>query len=88
MDTNKRFWDISALVPLCVRQDTSQAFRKLWRESNRVIVWWGTPIEIWSALSRLQRNNKIDAKGMQFALTNLRFESVRCVSISGSLAMA
>jgi predicted nucleic acid-binding protein len=71
MKTNNGFWDSSALVPLCVRQATSQDFRKLWRQSSRIVVWSGATVEIRSALARLQRNNDIDLKGLQLSIKRL-----------------
>ncbi|MGH9898459.1 MAG: type II toxin-antitoxin system VapC family toxin [Pyrinomonadaceae bacterium] len=71
MKTKAAFWDSSALVPLCVRQSTSQEFHKQWRLCNRVVVWWGAPVEIRSTLSRLHRDNVINAKGLQYTLTRL-----------------
>jgi predicted nucleic acid-binding protein len=71
MKTNAAFWDTSVIVPLCVRQDISQEVRKLWRETSRVVVWWGTSIEVRSAVSRLYHGNFIDARGLQFALARL-----------------
>ncbi|MBC7798948.1 MAG: type II toxin-antitoxin system VapC family toxin [Pyrinomonadaceae bacterium] len=71
MKTNNGFWDSSALVPLCVKQATSQNFRQLWRQSTRVTVWSGATVEIRSALARLHRNNEIDAKGLQFTIKRL-----------------
>jgi uncharacterized protein len=71
MKTNATFWDTSAIVPLCVRQNASQTFRQLWRKSSRVIVWWGTTIEVRSAISRIHQERFIDARGLQFALARL-----------------
>lgn len=71
MKTNPTFWDTSAVVPLCVRQDASRTFRQLWRKTSRVIVWWGTTIEVRSAVSRLYQEKFIDAGGLQFALARL-----------------
>ncbi len=71
MKTSPAFWDTSAIVPLCVQQNASQTFRQLWRKSSRVIVWWGTAIEVRSAVSRLSQEKFIDARGLQFALTRL-----------------
>lgn len=71
MKTNVAFWDTSAIVPLCVRQDSSRDFRRIWRKTSRVIVWWGTTIEVRSALSRLHQEKSIDAGGLQFALARL-----------------
>jgi len=55
------FWDASALVPLCTTQpETSQALCLY--QGNRVAVWWATPIEIISALTRLRREGAIRAQ--------------------------
>lgn len=72
MKISAGFWDSSALVPLCVNQTASNSFRKLWRQSSRVVVWWGATVEIQSALSRLNKQNHINAKGLQFALNRLK----------------
>ncbi|HEX3251964.1 MAG TPA: type II toxin-antitoxin system VapC family toxin [Pyrinomonadaceae bacterium] len=69
--TNIGFWDTSAIVPLCCQQNLSQSVRKLWRETARVVVWWGTTVEVRSAISRLHRDGVITAKGRQQALARL-----------------
>lgn len=71
MRTNNGFWDSSALVPLCVRQGGTSAFRTLWRQSSRVVVWSGATVEMRSALARLAREKLIDADGLQFAVARL-----------------
>ena len=53
------FWDSSALVPLCVRQGITLAAISLYK-THDVVVWWSTPVEIASALSRLLRMKQID----------------------------
>lgn len=52
------FWDSSALVPLCVGQSTSGAVSPYWKRFSAV-VWWGTAIEIESALARLLRMSQL-----------------------------
>src|SRR3990172_10680110 len=69
--TNIGFWDTSAIVPLCCQQNLSQSMRKRWRETARVVVCWGTPVEVRSAVSRLHRGSVISAKGQQQALARL-----------------
>lgn len=75
MKTKKKsdigFWDSSAIVPLCCQQNLSQSVRKLWRETARVVVWWGTTVEVRSAISRLHSEEVITAKGRQQALARL-----------------
>lgn len=65
------FWDTSAVVPLCCQQNLSQSLRKLWRETAHVVVWWGTTVEVRSAVSRLHAEGALAAKGRQQALARL-----------------
>lgn len=65
------FWDASAIVPLCCQQNLSQSMRKLWREIARVVVWWGTTVEVRSAISRLHGEGILTVKGRQHALARL-----------------
>ncbi|HXX37375.1 MAG TPA: PIN domain-containing protein [bacterium] len=50
-----RFWDASAIIPLCVAQPWSATARALWREDPGMVVWWGTSVECGSVLARLGR---------------------------------
>jgi predicted nucleic acid-binding protein len=54
------FWDMSALVPLCVRQSITPQAIMLYKNYD-VVVWWATPVEIASALARLLRMKQIDS---------------------------
>ena len=54
------FWDASALVSLCVRQSTTPHAISLYGTYD-VVVWWATPVEIASALARLQRMKELDS---------------------------
>lgn len=51
-----RFWDSSGLVLLLADQPGSQQARQLYREDPAMVVWWGTAVECWSALTRLRRD--------------------------------
>ena len=54
------FWDTSALVSLCtVQLHTAEALGML--DKYRLVIWWATPVEITSALTRLLRSGDIDA---------------------------
>lgn len=50
-----RFWDTSAVVPICVRESSSTSARELLVEDASVVVWWGTRTECVSALMRRTR---------------------------------
>jgi predicted nucleic acid-binding protein len=58
------FWDSSALIPLCVQQAQTERATALF-EDHGVVVWWSTPIEIVSGLTRLLRMREIDAEEFQ-----------------------
>jgi predicted nucleic acid-binding protein len=52
------FWDASALATLCVTlKVTPQAL--MFEGNYRIAVWWGTPVEIASALAQLLRRMEI-----------------------------
>jgi predicted nucleic acid-binding protein len=57
-----RFWDASALIPLCVDQPASPAVRALLREDAGMVVWWGSVVECWSALARLRREGLLSVE--------------------------
>ncbi len=65
------FWDTSAIVPLCCQQKLSQSMRRRCRETMRVVVWWGTTVEVRSAISRLHGEGILTVKGRQQALARL-----------------
>lgn len=50
-----RFWDSSAVVPLCVDQPARQRSLELHERDPGMVVWWGTRLECASALARLRR---------------------------------
>lgn len=56
-----RFWDASALVPLCLDQPATARALQLHAEDPELVVWWGTPIECASAIARLHRDGQLAA---------------------------
>jgi predicted nucleic acid-binding protein len=58
------FWDASALVPFCIRGSASRIERERLASLNPV-VWWGTRVEIASALARLERDRDLDRAGAE-----------------------
>lgn len=52
------FWDSSALIPLCVRQKQTKPASVLYTGYG-IAVWWATPVEIMSGLTRLERMSEI-----------------------------
>lgn len=64
------FWDSSALVPLCVHEVTSRQAQSQLRKTLPV-VWWGSPVEVHSAISRLHRLGKLKNVETKGALSRL-----------------
>ena len=65
------FWDTSAVTPLCCWQPDTAESRRLRREFKRIIVWWGTPLEVRSAIARLVREGHLPAEGRVRAVSRL-----------------
>jgi len=56
------FWDASGIVPLCVHQPDSARGRGYLRRYSPQVIWWGTPVEVASALCRLTRAGALSLK--------------------------
>ena len=54
-----RFWDASAVVPLCVTESESERIRDLLRQDTDMIVWWAVRVECASALAGLRRSGQL-----------------------------
>jgi hypothetical protein len=52
------FWDSSALIPLCAQQLQTDRATALFATFG-IAVWWATPVEILSGLTRLVRMGEI-----------------------------
>jgi predicted nucleic acid-binding protein len=64
------FWDASALVPLCVHENSSRQAQSHLRQSMPV-VWWASPVEVHSAIARLHRLGKLKDVDKKGALSRL-----------------
>lgn len=67
-----RFWDASAIVPLVAEEPSRPALLARLEEDADVLVWWGTPVEIASALARREREGGLSADEVTGALAALR----------------
>ncbi|MBM4308814.1 MAG: type II toxin-antitoxin system VapC family toxin [Deltaproteobacteria bacterium] len=54
-----RFWDSSAIIPLCLKEQMSETIRRLIKADEDIVVWWATKIECLSALARRRREGVI-----------------------------
>jgi predicted nucleic acid-binding protein len=62
-----RFWDSSAVVPLCVAEPHSANARSLLEGDPAVAVWWATRTECLSALTRRMREGGLAPAGFRAA---------------------
>jgi predicted nucleic acid-binding protein len=67
-----RFWDSSAVIPLLTNEPTHKSMLRLLQQDPQVLIWWGTPIEIASALARLEREGSLTADEVSSALSKAR----------------
>jgi predicted nucleic acid-binding protein len=66
-----RFWDSSALVPLCVEEPATKPLLALARAGDPMIVWWASLTECDSALARLERDGALSRDGVDAAFRRL-----------------
>ena len=66
-----RFWDVSAIVPLLVDEQSSAAVHRLFDEDPEIVAWWSTGIECVSALARLERDGALHSSAVAEALRRL-----------------
>ncbi len=62
-----KFWDSSAVVPLCVKEPQSSASKAILDQDSSLVVWWATRIECLSAIVRQTREGGITPKGARNA---------------------
>ena len=51
------FWDSSAIIPLCIDEPRTRLIQDIIKKDESMVVWWGSPIECFSAFARLRRDN-------------------------------
>ncbi|HEU0265215.1 MAG TPA: type II toxin-antitoxin system VapC family toxin [Geobacterales bacterium] len=55
-----KFWDTSAIIPLCIDEPMTRLVVPIAREDGVMVVWWGGLVECWSAYARLLREGVVD----------------------------
>ncbi|MCX5835508.1 MAG: type II toxin-antitoxin system VapC family toxin [Deltaproteobacteria bacterium] len=56
-----KFWDASAIIPLCIEEPHTGLIREIINEDKLMVVWWGTIVECRSAVARLRRDHLMTA---------------------------
>jgi len=65
------FWDASALAPLCIHEAASRQ-AQIYLSKFALVVWWGSLVEVYSAICRLHRGKAISDSHKQGAVVRLR----------------
>ncbi len=66
-----KYWDASAITPLIAAEPTRDYLLKLLEQDSDMLAWWGTPVEIASALARREREGLLTADEVTTALTTV-----------------
>jgi predicted nucleic acid-binding protein len=66
------FWDSSAVVPLLMAEAATRSIQGLLRRDASMLVWWATPVECASAISRLEREGSLGPPATTEAFDRLR----------------
>jgi predicted nucleic acid-binding protein len=54
-----KFWDSSAIIPLCLKEQMTEAVKRLIKADGDIAVWWTARVECLSALSRRRREGTL-----------------------------
>ena len=54
-----KFWDASAVIPLCVDEEQTQIIQDIAKKDGALVVWWGSIVESYSAFARLRRDRSL-----------------------------
>jgi predicted nucleic acid-binding protein len=67
-----RFWDASAIVPLIIDEPGREQLLAILEADPVMIVWWGTSVELVSALSRRERDGTLPTASVSAAVERVR----------------
>jgi predicted nucleic acid-binding protein len=67
-----RFWDSSAVVPLIIDEPGRERLLALLETDPVMVVWWGTSVELVSALSRRERDGSLPTSVANAAVERVR----------------
>jgi predicted nucleic acid-binding protein len=67
-----KFWDASAIIPLLADEPSRERLLDLIEADPEILAWWGTPVEIASALARREREKQLNSDEVEAALAAAR----------------
>lgn len=66
-----KFWDASAVVPLLLAEDGRESLLGQLERDQGMFVWWETPVECISAISRSERDGSVALAEATLAIDRL-----------------
>ena len=66
-----KFWDSSALIPLCLKETSSRAMRRMAKADEDIVVGWAARVECLSAMARRLREGVLPADAERRAKNTL-----------------
>jgi len=82
-----KFWDSSAIVPLLVKEASTESLLKMLEGDQQLLVWWGTPVECTSALARREREGSMPADQTTAAIERLASLATAWDEVAPSVAV-
>lgn len=82
-----RFWDSSAVIPLCLREASTSRLMPLSRDASPLSVWWATAAECESALARRERGGGLTDEAARYAREELEQLEDRWVEVAPTLVL-
>ena len=66
-----KYWDASAITPLIAAEPARDYLLQMLAQDSDMLAWWGTPVEIASALARREREGLLTADEVTNALSTV-----------------
>jgi predicted nucleic acid-binding protein len=66
------FWDSSALFTFLTGQPDAPKVEPLMKADPKMMIWWGTPVELASAAARLRREGELVERELSELLADIR----------------
>lgn len=79
-----RFWDASAILPLCVLESTTETLLRVARADEDIVVWWASPVECVSAVARRRREGTLSSEAETQSLEVLAALFSECSEVQPS----
>jgi uncharacterized protein len=76
-----RFWDSTAILPLLVREPTTDKVEGLLHRDPDLVIWWGTPAECVSALARVRHEGGLSRSSLRRCLEILDHLRARALEV-------